>query len=140
MEYSPAQQFSYRSFLPREVCTFWGMRTMAMTRIEVKSQLGDDVVSREHGQRMRILIEEAIALGLLPVVVDFTGMQITSVSFFDESFGMLAKLYGEDGLLTKVKIEGIDPFDSALVRDIISSRSREIKKKQLGKQPARKTA
>jgi hypothetical protein len=112
---------------------------MAMKRIEVKSQLGDDVVSREHGQKMRILIEEAIAGGSLPVIVDFAGMQITSVSFFDESFGMLAKRYGEDGLLAKVKLEGIDPFDSALVRDIIASRSREIKKK-LGKQLPRKTA
>lgn len=110
-----------------------------MTRIEVKAQLGDDVVSREHGQKMRLLLEEAIASGSLPVVVDFAGMQITSVSFFDESFGMLAKRYGEDGLLAKVKLEGIDPFDLALVRDIVSSRSREIKKK-LGKQLSRKTA
>ena len=94
---------------------------------------------REHGQKMRILIEEAIAGGWLPVIVDFAGMQITSVSFFDESFGMLAKRYGEDGLLAKVKLEGIDPFDSALVHNIISSRSREIIKK-LGKQLPRKTA
>jgi len=107
-----------------------------MTRIEVKTQLGDDVVSRAHGQKMRVLLERALAhAGSEPVIVDFAGMQITSVSFFDESFGVLAKQYGE-GLLTKVKLEEIDPFDLALVRDIVASRSREANKK-LGKQSAR---
>jgi STAS-like domain of unknown function (DUF4325) len=104
------------------------------TRIEVKAQLGGDVVSREHCQKMRILLERALAHGE-PVIVDFAGMQISSVSFFDESFGALAKQYGED-LLAKMKLEEIDPFDLALVRDIISSRSREAKKK-LGKQSGR---
>ncbi len=99
-----------------------------MTRIEVKTQLGDDVVSREHGQKMRILLENALEQGSAPVIVDFSGMQITSVSFFDESFGALAK-YGEDLLAGKIRLEEIDPFDLALVRDIISSRAREAKRK-----------
>lgn len=107
-----------------------------MTRIEVKNQLGNDLVSREHGEKMRLLLERAIANGSPPVVVDFAGMQITSVSFFDESFGVLAKKYGEDVLMSKIRLEEIDPFDLALVRDIVSSRARETKKK-LGKQPAR---
>ncbi|HUY39391.1 MAG TPA: STAS-like domain-containing protein [Candidatus Binataceae bacterium] len=107
-----------------------------MTRIEVKTQLGNDVVSREHGEKMRIMLERAIANGSPPVIVDFAGMQITSVSFFDESFGVLAKEYGEDLLMAKVKLEGMDPFDLALVRDIVSSRSRETRKK-LVKQTAR---
>ncbi len=106
-----------------------------MIRVEVKTQLGDDVVSREHGQKMRILLEKALAHGTEPVIVDFAGMQITSVSFFDESFGVLAKQYGE-GLLARVKLEEIDPFDLALVRDIVSSRAREATKK-IGKQSSR---
>jgi hypothetical protein len=57
------------------------MRKKPMTTpIEVKAQLGDDVVSREHGQKMRILLERALAYGE-PVIVDFAGMQISSVSF-----------------------------------------------------------
>ena len=107
-----------------------------MTRIEVKTRLGNDVVSREHGEKMRILLEKALSHGTEPVVVDFSGMQITSVSFFDGSFGALAKQYGEDFLVEKIKLEEIDPFDLALVRDIISSRSREAKK-NLGRQSAR---
>ena len=70
-----------------------------MVRIEVKNQLGNDVVSREHGEMMRILLEKALSHG--PVIVDFAGMQITSVSFFDESFGNLrrstARMYSEKG-------------------------------------------
>jgi hypothetical protein len=107
-----------------------------MIRIQVKAQLGNDVVSREHGQKMLILLEKALAHGREAIVVDFAGMQISSVSFFDESFGTLAKRYGEDALLSKVVLEEIDPFDLALVRDIISSRSREANKRQ-SKQSAR---
>lgn len=97
-----------------------------MRRIEVKTQLGNDVVTREHGQKMRVLLEKALSHA--PVIVDFEGMQITSLSFFDESFGVLAKQYGE-ALLDKVKFERIDPFDLALVRDVVSSRWREAKKR-----------
>ncbi len=106
-----------------------------MARIEVKTQLGNDVVSREHGERMRTLLEQALEKSE-SVVVDFAGMQITSVSFFDESFGTLAKRYGDD-LLVKIKLEEIDPFDLALVRDIVASRARAAKKTRLGKQSAR---
>jgi len=107
-----------------------------MITIKVRSQLGGAVVSREHGERMRHLLEKAISQGSEPVVVDFSGMQITSVSFFDESFGVLARQYGEDLLGAKVKLQEIDPFDLALVHDIIASRSREAKRK-LSKSPAR---
>jgi uncharacterized protein DUF4325 len=110
------------------------MRKTAMTRIDVKTQLGGDVVSREHGEKMRILLEKALEKSE-SVIVDFAGMQITSVSFFDESFGTLAKRYGES-VLAKIKLEEIDPFDLALVQDIVSSRAREAKRRQ-GKQSAR---
>jgi hypothetical protein len=100
----------------------------AMTRIEVKTQLGHNVVSREHGKIMRDLLEKALS-NSTPVIVDFEGMQITSVSFFDESFGVLAKKYGDQALLSKMKFERIDAFDLALVTDIISSRWREAKKR-----------
>jgi hypothetical protein len=99
-----------------------------MTRIEVKTQLGHNVVSREHGKTMRALLEKALS-DTPSVIVDFEGMQITSVSFFDESFGVLAKQYGGEALLNRVKFERIDPFDLALVRDIIASRWREAKKR-----------
>lgn len=97
-----------------------------MTRIEVKAELGNDVITREHGKKMRSPLERALAQA--PTTIDFAGIQISSVSFFDESFGVLAGRYGED-LLTKVKFERMDPFDLALVRDVVSSRIREASKR-----------
>jgi hypothetical protein len=60
-----------------------------------------------------------------PVVVDFEGLQISSVSFFDESFGQLALQFGETVLNQKIRVERIDKFDQALLLDIVKSRSRE---------------
>src|SRR6185437_12796783 len=96
MDSSQAQQSSSRSSRRSEACMSWETRKKAMITIKVRSQLGGAVVSREHGERMRHLLEKAISQGSEPVVVDFSGMQITSVSFFDESFGVLARQYGED--------------------------------------------
>lgn len=94
--------------------------------IEVTKQLGDDVVTRDHGRRLHALIEER--LGEPPVVIDFGGLQITSVSFFDEAFGRLAREYGEE-LLALVELRRIDAFDLALIQDIVRSRAAEARKR-----------
>ena len=93
------------------------------SRIEVKKELGSDIVTREHGNRLRQLILREWSNA--PVIVDFDELRVNSVSFFDESFGQLALEYSKEELLKHVRFEGLDQFDSALVQDIISSRSRE---------------
>ncbi len=100
-----------------------------MTTIVVSRDLGERVVTREHGRVLRDLVEQR--LGTPPVVVDFEGLQITSVSFFDEAFGKLAQKLGV-GILDVVKLERIDPFDLALVQDIIHSRAEEARKRAAG--------
>jgi STAS-like domain of unknown function (DUF4325) len=59
-----------------------------MVRIEVKRQLGSQIVTREHGKRLRELVTREWQRQ--PVIVDFGGLQVNSVSFFDEAFGQLA--------------------------------------------------
>jgi hypothetical protein len=54
---------------------------------------------------------------------------VNSVSFFDEAFGQLALHYGEKELRQKIRFEGLDKFDQALVSDVIGSRSREARKR-----------
>jgi STAS-like domain of unknown function (DUF4325) len=94
-----------------------------VSRIEVKKELGSEVVTREHGRKLRELILREWEN--TPVIVDFDELRVNSVSFFDESFGQLALKYRKEELLKHVLFEGLDDFDSALVQDIISSRSRE---------------
>jgi len=98
-----------------------------MKVIDVKWQLGIDVVTREHGRKLRELVEEA--LDDPPVIVDFDGLQISSVSFFDEAFGQLALRQGNLDPFQKIQLKRLDKFDSALVDDIINSRLRESKKR-----------
>jgi len=109
-----------------------------MTRIEIKDELGSEVVTREHGRRLRELV--SAGLSNPPVIVDFGGLQITSVSFFDEAFGQLALTLGEAKLADQVRFEGLDKFDSALLEDIVSSRSREARKRAASPREARKRA
>lgn len=127
-------------------------RQTEMSRIEIRRELGSEIVTRRHGRRLREILEDALALtpssidalrasrrlrGIVedalvrdPVVVDFDGLQVNSVSFFDEAFGQLALRLGEEELNRKVRFEGLDKFDTALLGDIISSRSREARKRR----------
>jgi hypothetical protein len=60
-----------------------------------------------------------------PVVLDFSGVRIASVSFFDESLGLLAKEHGLTDLKNRVRIENIDASDRSLLNRIVTSRARE---------------
>lgn len=98
-----------------------------MIRINVSEELKDKIVTREHGRRLFELV--SAGLSNPPVIVDFDGLQVTSVSFFDEAFSHLAVRLGHDGFAEKVKFENIDPFDLALVNDIVLSRPRQARKR-----------
>lgn len=99
-----------------------------MRRIEIRRELGSEIVTREHGRKLREMVEAALSNP--PVTVDFDDLQINSVSFFDEAFGQLALRCGEDELNRKIRFEGLDKFDTALLHDIISSRAREAQKRR----------
>jgi hypothetical protein len=52
-------------------------------------------------------------------------VRIASVSFFDESLGLLARHHPLDEIRRRVRVENIDPADRRLLNDIVQSRSRE---------------
>ena len=106
-----------------------------MKVIDVKWELGIDVVTREHGRKLRNLVEGALADAEPPVIVDFDGLRISSVSFFDEAFGQLALRCGTADPFEKIELRRLDKFDSALVHDIINSRLREAGKALSGNEP-----
>jgi hypothetical protein len=99
-----------------------------MPSIVVSRDLGADVVTREHGKRLRKMLEPHLESP--PVIIDFENLEITSVSFFDEAFGQLALQCGES-ILDAVRLERISPFDLALVKDIVHSRAQEGRKRAL---------
>jgi hypothetical protein len=61
------------------------------------------------------------------LVLDFSGVRIASVSFFDESLGLLAREHDLEDLKRRVKVENMDPADRALLNSIVVARSRERK-------------
>lgn len=117
-----------------------------MRTICVKEELGRDIVTREHGRRLYAMVRSALGAGEDRVTVNFEGLQVTSVSFFDEAFGTLAKEMGQERFASVVRLADIDPFDRALVNDIVLSRSRQgvrgsrRKVRGLKRQPRRASA
>jgi hypothetical protein len=81
-------------------------------------------VTRSDGARLRREIEKHWD-GIEPVVLDFSGVRIASVSFFDESLGLIAGSHGLEELKRHVRVERMDPSDRALLNRIVTSRARE---------------
>lgn len=62
-----------------------------MTRISIKEQFKDDHVTRDAGEKLRLMILNAAKSGT-PIELDFAGLIIGSASFFDEG---IVKLLSE---------------------------------------------
>jgi hypothetical protein len=99
-----------------------------MPRIDISKHCASRV-TRGDGAHLRHAIEQAWE-GTEPVVLDFDGVTIASVSFFDESLGLLALSHPLSELTARVQVENIVPADRSLLNSIVQSRSRERKTKQ----------
>jgi hypothetical protein len=82
------------------------------------------VVSREDGARLR----EAILANWNssePLELDFQGVRVASVSFFDESIGLLALQYPPEDISAHVRGVNIGASDRSLLNKVVSERIRE---------------
>ena len=95
-----------------------------MARIHIATECHTARVSRGDGALLRRLIEEHWS-DPEPIVLDFESVRIASVSFFDESVGLLARAHPLEVLRDRVRVENIDPSDRSLLNQIVQSRARE---------------
>lgn len=110
-------------------------------KINLKAVRGKQTVSREDG----LVIANRLIKAMEKednIVIDFDNILIASVSFFDEAFGKLAFKYPKDVLVKKLAFENIEPFDRALLNDILISRyhQKEAESKQGRKKNLHKLA
>lgn len=97
-------------------------------RINVKEICGKHTVTRSDGKKIHAIImrhwddEE-------PIEIDFGNIMIASVSFMDESIGILGLNYSKDEIVRKIKLKNITDQDKKLLSDIVLSRLRQQKQK-----------
>jgi len=95
-----------------------------MAHLLISEFCGSNHVTRADGARLRGEVE-AHWNDAEPLVLDFSELRIASVSFFDESLGLLAAKHPVEELAAKVKVINIDPQDRSLLNSIVSSRAKE---------------
>jgi hypothetical protein len=95
-----------------------------MIQLSVTEVCGHARVTREDGARLREAIvsrwSDEAAVG-----VDFEGISIASVSFFDEAFARLALDFPLEVLQRRIVIKGLTPQDRKLLNQLLLARSRE---------------
>jgi hypothetical protein len=94
-----------------------------MSRLNVSAYCARRL-TRGDGAHLRHAIENAWN-DSEPLVLDFAGVTVASVSFFDEALGLLARQHALEELTKRVKVENMMPADRALLNTIVLSRSRE---------------
>lgn len=92
--------------------------------IDIKRTAGTDTVSREHGRKIRKIIEIHLKLNHR-VIVDFSNLSIASPSFVDEAFAKLMLKYPLDEIRAKLSFVNMTEFDRALLNDLVRARIRE---------------
>lgn len=95
-----------------------------MPRIQIAQLSHGSNVTRADGAVLRTAIEQRWN-DAEPVILDFQALRIASVSFFDESVGVLAKAHGREVIAKRLRVENIDSSDRKLLNEIVSSRARE---------------
>lgn len=92
--------------------------------IDIKRMARTDTVSREHGRKMRKIIEPLLKVKDR-IVIDFSNLSIASPSFIDEAFAKLMLKYPLDDIRTKLSFVNMTEFDRALLNDLVRARIRE---------------
>lgn len=95
-----------------------------MARLSVATVCKTARVSRRDGEALRHLLEQHWN-DKEAVVLDFAGVVIASVSFFDESFGVLALHHPLAEMTRRIKVENMQPQDRKLLNTIVVARDRE---------------
>jgi hypothetical protein len=60
------------------------------------------------------------------IILDFSNIQIASVSFCDEVFGTLSMHFNNDELKAKLTLVNIDPLDKQTINTVIAARRKEL--------------
>lgn len=92
--------------------------------VDIKKMAGSDTVSREHGRKIRKILE-AFFKSKDRIVIDFSNLSIASPSFIDEAFAKLFLKYSLDDLKSKLAFINMSDFDRALLNDLVLARIRE---------------
>jgi hypothetical protein len=95
-----------------------------MVLLNIAEIFNGSPVTREDGARIRHAIEEHWE-DPEPVTLDFGDGRIASISFFDESLGLLAESHSLEDLRSRVRIERILESDRALLNRILNDRARK---------------
>lgn len=95
-----------------------------MSRLVVAEVCRSARVSRRDGEALRALLESHWD-DAEPVVLDFQGVVIASVSFFDESFGMLALHHPLAEVTNRIRVENMQPQDRTLLNTLVRARAGE---------------
>ncbi len=97
--------------------------------VKLRDFLNSKVSTRDDGKPLREYLasrwEETEKF-----VIDFGNLNIASVSFMDEAFGMLAETHGKRELTKKLEIQSIDPEDKTLLNGILRSRLKQFSRRK----------
>lgn len=93
-------------------------------KLNIKTTCDKRIITRDDGEVIRDIIFKAWKKED-KIVLDFKHIQIASVSFIDEAFGMLANYFSRQEMKGKLEFVNMDVYDKQLLNDILISRFKQ---------------
>lgn len=100
------------------------VRNKKAFHLDIKKMAGTDTVSRDHGKKIRKIIDFHLRLKNR-VIIDFSSLSIASPSFIDEAFAKLMLKYSLEEIRDKLSFVNMTEFHRALLNDLVYARIRE---------------
>lgn len=93
-----------------------------MKKINIKTEFATDYITREAGERLRHMIEQALQ-NHEQLELDFFGITIASTSFFDEGIAKLAlNKWSYEQFIEKISLKNLHPRDEQVLKKMCEYR------------------
>jgi hypothetical protein len=93
-----------------------------MKTILIKKEFKADYITREAGERLRVIIEKSVEDGK-PIELDFSDIIVASTSFFDEGIAKLAESGWKRKKLDRlIRFKNLNPRDSKVLERLLEGR------------------
>jgi hypothetical protein len=104
------------------------MTDEARYEVVTLKKFGRALVTRDRGKRVRSSIEEVLGRGG-NVTIDFTGVEIATPSFVDETIGWVAETHGMEYFRKHVRVAGADDSTKHLIKVVLANSVRANQQK-----------
>ena len=90
--------------------------------IRLRDEIGPILANRDQGDTIFRTLHDSMGNGRERLVVDFSGVEVVTSAFADESLGKLLDCWGPESFKGRIQVVGLDRNNGAIVALVLRRR------------------